>query len=60
MKVQRKGRIALFATACMLALLIEGCTAEDQAALTSSGGPLFAFVGFAIDFGRQLLAAFLF
>lgn len=60
MTVQGKARKASYAAACILLLLIVGCTAEDQAALTSSGGPSFALIGFAIDFGRQLFAALLF
>lgn len=60
MKVKRKGRNALFTTACMIGLLIVGCTAEDQAILAPSGGPTSVLIGFAGDFGRQLLAAFLF
>lgn len=60
MKLQRKERNALFATACMIALLIVGCTAEDQASVGSSEGPFFALIGFAIGFARQIFAAFLF
>lgn len=60
MNRHRKGRKPLFTAACMFALLIVGCTPEDQASIASSGGPVSAFIGFVIDFGRQLLVAFLF
>lgn len=47
-------------SACMFALLIAGCIPEDQVSNASTGGPVSAFIGFVVDFGRQLLAAFLF
>lgn len=46
-------------SACMFALLIAGCIPDDQMSNASTGGPVSAFIGFVVDFGRQLLAAFL-
>lgn len=60
MKVQRNAQRAFFVTICMVVLLIAGCITDDPTSLASTGGPISALIGFAIDFGRQILAAFLF
>lgn len=60
MKVQRIAHNGFFITVCTIALLMAGCIADDPASIASTGDPISALIGFAVDFGRQILAAFLF
>lgn len=60
MKTRRQRLTASLATAAVLAFLIVGCIPVDQTSLASSGDPISTLIGFAVDFGRQILAAFLF
>ncbi|GJQ28079.1 MAG: hypothetical protein HBSAPP02_31110 [Phycisphaerae bacterium] len=60
MNVRGKKLMAPLTTAFVLAFLSVGCIPADQTSSTSSGDPISTLIGFAIDFGRQILAAFLF
>lgn len=60
MKVHRNAPSVSVVTICMIAMLMAGCITDDQAAIASTGDPISALIGFAVDFGRQFLAAFLF
>ncbi|MBI5762588.1 MAG: hypothetical protein HZA51_03585 [Planctomycetes bacterium] len=60
MKVRRRKLTVSLAAASVLAVLIAGCIPADQTFFAPSGDPIAALIGFAIDFSRQILAAFLF
>lgn len=58
-------QIAVCALIGMLACCAPGCTPEELASVnealaSSAGTALSMFFNFAVDFGRQVLAAFLF
>lgn len=60
MNRHRKRWKPLSISACMFALLIAGCIPDNQASIAATEGLVSAFIVFVVDFGRQLLAAFLF
>ncbi len=60
MKLRRHRLTASLATASLLSFPIVGCIPADQMSIASSGDPISTLIGFAVDFGRQILAAFLF
>lgn len=60
MKLQRIAHNGFFITVCTIPLLSAGCITDDPTFVASTEGPIFALIGLAGDWGRQLLAAFLF